>query len=545
MMIWMTQFHSKDDSNFLHHEACTTCTSSDGVAAYSNGTKYCFVCNTFYPSKGAAPLTSTRVSKMKKPFTPISGVSKALPKRGLSLETCQQWGYQVGKHFNPGSKKEELCHIANYYEDNKLIGQKIRFEDKNFSTLGSIDTLYGKHLWNKGKFLVITEGELDALSISEAQGNKYPVVSIPYGAQSAVRTIKKELRWIENNFDKVILCFDKDDEGLQATKDVMSLFSPNKVMLANLSEKDANECLVKGKAGELVRLPWDSQAYKPDGIVSVKDLIPKINLTPTIGIDYPWPTLTNLWCGIQSSTFTILISGSGTGKTEVAKTIIKHIVTQAKEKVGVIFLEEPAEQTAVKLAGKLVNKRFDSPKHKFDEKEGWQAINDLADSDLLRIYDNYGCSDWGELMGIVRHLIVSEGCKYIFIDHLTLFTDAAPDPNQIGERMSKDLAAITKELHPHIFAIAHIRKSSNTQRAAEEGGDISMDDTKGSGALKQHAYNFMTMTKATDDDTNTLRKLNIKKSRQFGETVGKSLYLRYNDATGELVEIPESEAVGF
>lgn len=62
------------------------------------------------------------------------------------------------------------------------------------------------------KMLVITEGEIDALSVSQAQGNKYPVVSIPNGAQGAKKAILNNLAWVES-YERVILAFDMDEAG--------------------------------------------------------------------------------------------------------------------------------------------------------------------------------------------------------------------------------------------------------------------------------------------------------------------------------------------
>ena len=62
--------------------------------------------------------------------------------------------------------------IANYCNSvGQVVAQKIRTKDKKFYWLGdkSKAGLYGQHLWGEGgKRLVITEGELDALSVSQA-----------------------------------------------------------------------------------------------------------------------------------------------------------------------------------------------------------------------------------------------------------------------------------------------------------------------------------------------------------------------------------------
>ena len=106
---------------------------------------------------------------------------------------------------------------------------KLNYPSKEFQWLGDVKqaTLFGQHLWReKGKMVVVTEGEVDALSVSKLWDNKYPVVSIKTGAAGA-KDISKELEWLES-FDSVVLCFDQDDAGKKAASECARLFSPNK-----------------------------------------------------------------------------------------------------------------------------------------------------------------------------------------------------------------------------------------------------------------------------------------------------------------------------
>ena len=91
-----------------------------------------------------------------------------------------------------GRYKNQLCHIANFYDESgAVVAQKIRLPQKNFMALGDFSKagLYGSHLWSGGKKLVITEGEIDALSVSQIQDYKWPVVSVPNGAAGAKKVI--------------------------------------------------------------------------------------------------------------------------------------------------------------------------------------------------------------------------------------------------------------------------------------------------------------------------------------------------------------------
>ena len=94
--------------------------------------------------------------------------------------------------------------------------------------------------------IIITEGEIDCLSVSRINQNKFPVVSVKSGAQGAKKDIQRELEWLEG-FDSVVLMFDQDEQGKQGAIECAKLFSPNKAKICSLPLKDANEMLVEGK----------------------------------------------------------------------------------------------------------------------------------------------------------------------------------------------------------------------------------------------------------------------------------------------------------
>ena len=94
-------------------------------------------------------------------------------------------------------------------------------KDKKFSIIGDAKamTLFGSHLWSKGKKLVICEGEIDAMSVSQVQGHKWATVSLGHGAPSAVKTIKANWDYLMG-FDELIIMMDSDDAGVKAAQDI-------------------------------------------------------------------------------------------------------------------------------------------------------------------------------------------------------------------------------------------------------------------------------------------------------------------------------------
>ena len=169
-------------SKYKSKEPCPECNSKDNVAVYDDGHKHCFGCGWQYqPGKDKPRKEFTPMKKQWKPLVPLPC---ELPKRGITKETCELFGYGIAS-FNGAD-----CQVASYKNQSGVLSaQHIRFRDKRFIWQGELSDikLWGQDLWrqhNTGQtFVVITEGEIDAMSVSQVQGNKFPVVSLPSGAQ--------------------------------------------------------------------------------------------------------------------------------------------------------------------------------------------------------------------------------------------------------------------------------------------------------------------------------------------------------------------------
>ena len=71
------------------------------------------------------------------------------------------------------------------------------------------------HLWSAGKKLVITEGELDCMSVSQVQQHRFATVSVRNGSAGAKKNLLENIDYL-NNFKEIILMFDQDDAGQKA-----------------------------------------------------------------------------------------------------------------------------------------------------------------------------------------------------------------------------------------------------------------------------------------------------------------------------------------
>jgi twinkle protein len=117
-----------------------------------------------------------------------------------------------------GQHNGQPVQIATYRDKTgKHCAQKIRSKDKKFSIVGDAKamTLYGSHLFSKGRKLVVCEGEIDCISISQIQGHKWATTSLVNGCQSAKKTLLANYDYLMG-FKEIILFFDNDAPGRAA-----------------------------------------------------------------------------------------------------------------------------------------------------------------------------------------------------------------------------------------------------------------------------------------------------------------------------------------
>lgn len=456
----------------------------------------------------------------------ISGEYRDLTKRAISEDTCKHWHYQFGRY------NDRPVQIANYFDaDGAPVAQKIRFPDKDFKFVGEPKKalpLYGQHLWRDGgKMVVITEGEIDALSVSHLQNNKWPVVSVPNGAQGAAKSVSKAIEWLEK-FDRVVFMFDMDEPGRDAAKECAALLTPGKAFIASLPMKDANDCLVAGKGSAVIDAMWNAKAFRPDGVIGVEDIILK---PVTWGVPWPWETLTKATYGIRTGELYAFGAGVGVGKSDTFKEIAVHLVALG-HKVGGLFLEEPVAHTLRTLTGKYKSKLFHIPDAGFTEEEVASAALELRDKVFL--YDSFGAADYETIKAKIAYMVTALGCKHIFLDHLTALAAAIEgDERKTIDKMMADLSKLALRLDFALFFVSHLTTPEG--KPHEEGGRVLEKHFRGSRAIAQWSH-FMFGLERDKQKPNLPTTFRTLKDRYTGRAAGLTFGLRYDRNAGRVSE---------
>lgn len=467
----------------------------------------------------------------------VVGDCVTLTGRGLSNKTCEKYGYQVGERN--GSK----CHIASYRSaDGKIVGQKLRFAHKSFMMVGKCEGLYGENLFKDGgRMITITEGEIDCLSVSQAFGNKYPVVSVPNGAKGAAKAIKNSLEFLEK-FDTVVFFFDNDDPGREAANECALLLSPGKAkIVSGIPGKDANELLCANNVKAIVNAVYEAKTYRPDGVVLGGDLWDRVIAENNVeSVPYPWSGLNDKTHGIRLGELVTLCAGTGVGKSCVCREIA-HWLMQMGHPTGYIALEESVERTARGFMGIHLNK----PPHDwdFEESELRHAFSKSVAHGRLFLYDHFGSMACDNLLAKIRYMVRGMGATHIVLDHLSIVVSGMEggDERREIDKVMTQLRSMCEELKCSLFLVSHLRRPEG--RGHEEGAVTSLAQLRGSHAIAQLSDIVLGLERNQQDDEGgaNVTTVRVLKNRYTGET-GKAVELSYSTTTGRLSEFNFDEA---
>ncbi|AVQ80740.1 DNA primase [Variovorax sp. PMC12] len=517
-----------EDSVCIQKGPCEKCGSSDGNALYSDGHSFCFVCSHRTPGDGEAPTTKQRKTRMSENL--ISGDVRALPKRDIREETCAKFGYMVGQF------KGETVQIAPYRnKDGDLVAQKLRNADKEFSTLGDFKevALFGAHLWSKGKKLVVTEGEIDCMTVAQVQNLKWPVVSVPNGAQGAKKAIARNLDYL-TAFEEVIFMFDMDEPGIEAAKECAALLPVGKAKIASLPLKDPNELHLAGRGDEIVQAMWNAKDYRPDGLLSFDDVIERIKKPVEWGLPWWDERLHQLTYGRRYREIYTFGAGTGIGKTDWFTQQIAFDMDTLKLQVGLIFLETPVDELGKRIAGKKMGLLFHIPG------AGWSQAQLDEGSEWLRgkghLYDSFGQTDWDVVRGHIRYMATALGIKVFYLDHLTALADTADEKGSL-EQIMKELAGVVHELGLILHLVSHLT-TPDQGPPHEEGGRVTIRQFKGSRAIgfwSNFMFGMERNQQAEDPAVKQTTTFRVLKDRNTGRATGATLGLTYDRDVGRLL----------
>lgn len=524
---------------------------------------------------------------------------KAIPERGISEKTAERFGIRTKVSAKDGLTPE--AHYFPYTLEGKVVGYKKRDltipkqQKGHFSTIGFQSVacdLFGLEGANKSsrRMIFITEGEYDAAILWQvlrenykgkdgARTPNFTVVSISNGTSNAVQNLAQKNNYkLLNKFEEVIVAFDADKatesekakgimKGKDATAAVYSVIPQMKVVDIP-EDMDPCDMYNKGMAVQLFWAAMKPKAYVPEGFATYAQFREKAHEIPVLGRPWPWPTMTKKTLGRRDGEGVFVGAGVKMGKSEYLNQLVEFDIQPGldgiRQKAAVFKFEEENDITCKKVAGKIFHKDFvnaekvmipqedgtyrdiwgqevfEGQRGYFKQEELIRATDEVGDNIIY--FNNYGRAVWDEVKGAIRHAVLVEGCKSVYIDPITrLVQGLSPsDANTELERFSDELSVLAKELGFWYCCFCHLN-APQTGKPHEFGGQVQSAQFAGSRAMMRNCY-YMVGIERNKDPELTPKQRNtshfvILDDRKHGRAGKFPVF--YDIDTGDYLEPPE------
>lgn len=399
-------------------------------------------------------------------------VTGLTPQASEWLRTVRKLEPASIKAYGLASKKGAL--MFPYLRDGELVFAKYRKipAKEFFIDAGCEPSLFGWQAIPKAaRQVVLVEGELDAVAMHQCG---FPALSVPMGGG---RGAKQD--WIDSEYDRlsvydeIILALDADKAGAEAVTEIVKRLGRERVRVATLPRKDANQCLIDGVPVEAVA----------DAIRNAKSLDPE-NLKCAaeyedavwaefrraeqgdFGLSLPWgstfdcvlrPGETSLWAGIN-----------GHGKSQVAGQIAVHAFNNAK-KVCIASMEFIPPKLLRRLQIQSIGKRQPS--------EGESRMCSKAWRDCVWVFDATGPRKGDTILEVFGYAAKRYGVDLFILDNLAKLGIAEDDYAGQADFVNR-LTEFSRTYNVHTILVAHVKKTDRGENAPPEKGDV-----KGSGGI--------------------------------------------------------------
>lgn len=442
-------------------------------------------------------------------------------RRHISVETLN--AYKVGCD-NEGNI------VFPFYRDNKLIYVKYREPrryDKATSKRGkewqmsnTQPILFGMDLVSFHKPLIITEGEIDTLSLYEAGVTN--AVSVPCGC-SNMEWVDTCWPWLEK-FQQIILFGDMDDPGVAMMSTLMARLGEDRCMLP----PEYPEAIVDGKdfgrickdANEIL-IAWDKEGLK--SVVDQCEPAPVQGILNLASVEFVDPTkvpriysgihgLDNAIGGFAEGSLTIVSGRRGEGKSTLGGEVCLKAIDQgysvcaySGELPAYKFLEWIMLQaTESKYIGVGIDpvsgKRFTMVPAEIQ-----QRIREWIDNKFM-LFDNKLVTKKATqdaIMDVFTICARRYGCKLFLVDNLmSALQCSAEEENKAQSDFVGALKSFAVKNKVAVILVAHPRKTN-------ANATFSNDDVAGSANITNLADNVLNIEKPN---------IRVCKNRDFGVT---------------------------
>ena len=476
---------------------------------------------------------------------PSDGVISWFAQRKISQQTVELAGVESGTAYIDG-RQENAIAFVHKDSDGKTINVKFRTKDKKFTQIKDGERL--PYLWNMinrdNDELIITEGEVDCLSLIEAGFSN--VVSVPDGASD------KKLQWIDDlqtemeSFKRIVLLTDGDAVGIAMRNELARRLGRHRCWRVEWPEgcKDPNDVLVGYGVEKLVEFvkaaePWplkalhETKSFADEAFALLHGEVKQGSSTGIKAMDFNYR--------IRPGELTIISGAPGVGKSEFLDQICLNMAKEHEWRFAVCSFENPVDEHINKLAAKYVRKPAWHVQNgeKMNSSEWKQACEFIQNRFYwIRSDDEAPTVEWC-LQNASACVQRYPNVRGLVLDPYNEFEHRRPSGWTETEYVSQMLASLKRWAATNecsIFLVAHpakLRRNADGTFPVPEPYDIA-----GSANFYNKADNILIVERDFTEGSNDIR-IHVKKIRfkQSGRVGTVDLKYEYVDGTYRSPEV--------
>ena len=332
-----------------------------------------------------------------------------LQSRGISKVTADKMGlFAADKWFARLDKKSDAIGFP-YYRDGALVSAKYRsFPEKDFTQdSGGAHDFFALDKVEKGKPLIIVEGEIDCLTLIEAGVEN--VVSVPSGAPIKVADGKvlpsedKRFSYVWNAREiidaapYIVLATDQDAPGQALAEELARRIGKEKCRVAKFNKKDLNEVFLSDDdptrtPGEIIAdIIADAHPYPIAGLTDPSAYADRLNDLYAKGTGKGFSTgysSVDTIYTVAPGQLTVVTGYPSSGKSNFVDQLMINLARTHDWKFAICSFENQPEIHISRLMEIYTKKRFFDGRGRMSEAERDQAFKFVQDHFLF--IDNNG-----------------------------------------------------------------------------------------------------------------------------------------------------------
>ncbi|MBQ1297426.1 MAG: AAA family ATPase [Clostridiales bacterium] len=448
-----------------------------------------------------------------------------LKSRGISESVCRKYEITVRADNN------KILVFPFKDSEGKLTFIKYRNTEpgarpKEWCEKNCMPILFGMNHCTEGGRLVVTEGQIDSLTLAECGIDN--AVSVPIG-MNGFTWVPHCWNWL-HKFSEIVVFGDCENGQVSLAAEIRIKF-PKITRVVRIEDyqgyKDAND-LFRAKGKDAIVKAIEQSEFVTSTRLKEMSEVEAVNIEKQPCISTGVKELDRILTGGFHYGGVVILTGKrGDGKSTMASQFIADALGQGHNcmiysgEMPNVFVKNWLDRQLIGKAT-LTNSEIDRCNAWYRGRLFVYDDTDLTDED----------DETGALLEIIEESILQKNCELILLDNLMTAMEEGATTDEALYRKQSDfvgkIAKMARRLNVIILLIAHPRKTMTT--------NISNDDVSGSADVTNKASLVLTYSRVIHDKQEpdpTERKLEVIKNRLTGK-LGE-VYMYYSEESKRIV----------